>query len=425
MEEICIKEVDLKDSELVNIVQDIDTPNQMEIKKEKWSIEEEDSLINGYGLYLVYSNWTLKDIKLFIENFIPKEEQNMKDKYIGPIRIDYIRGLESERTLCLLHISIYEALLKEGFDKKVFTYDFRVQKYEIRDNNKPGEGFSSNLYIPLPTALNRDDCKNDLASKLRNLELYNILLPGSYRITLPVISRRTGESTGSAFIEFTTEVELKNRAITRLILNDTDWEIKGTMRKYRVKCLWARDRENRNKPMLYKNNYNSNRQSYNRNIDQRSHPQSAPILILRRDQRRLNNCIPQIVSQSYRNNNIQFSPIGSQLSDNPLSKEITKQPTEQISSPNNYGTSPILVGPLNDNLDMGTKTTLTVTTTISSSPGNSLSISPINHTINSNIYSSHYPDGNSEGIEEGPCGNENIELNKEDVDYNSMSIITE
>lgn len=201
-----------------------------------------DSIVGEYGLYLIYSKWLLEDIIEFMkEKFLKKEEKDEYEKYIGPIRIDYIHGSQSERTLCLLHESLYKKIIKEGFFRKLFPYDFRIQPYEIRDNNKPGPGFSSNLYIPLPTILNRAECKKDLYSKLKVIESFGIIKPQSYRVTLPLLCRKTEKYTGSAFIEFSNDIPLKNRSITRLIMNDTDWNIEPK-NEYRVKCLWAKDR---------------------------------------------------------------------------------------------------------------------------------------------------------------------------------------
>ena len=207
---------------------------------------------SDYGIYIIYSNWALPDVRKFISNIISGDDSSQScsdDILIGPMRISYIKGEESEKTIAILHSSVYDRLVREGFDKKLFTYDFRIQPYEIRENNKPDPGYSSNLYIPLPTALDKNDCQQDILSKLQLLEKFNIIPHNSFKVTLPVISRRTGESTRSAFIEFSPDVPINNRAVVRLILNDSDWTTsRPTKRNYRVKCLWAADRKSRKKP---------------------------------------------------------------------------------------------------------------------------------------------------------------------------------
>lgn len=195
------------------------------------------------SLYYVYSKWSLKGILTHIRKCFPSYNDDDFNALIGPIRIDYYRGGETDRTLCLFNDIIYEGLAKEGFTQKLCNYDFRIQPYEIRDKNLPGQGYSSNLYIPLPSSLNTDHCREDLVKKLKVLETFSIINK-NYKLTFPLTSRKTGRLTGSAFIEFDSSIDIHKRAIVLLVLHDTDWNVPNSQ-DYRVKCLWARDRDQR------------------------------------------------------------------------------------------------------------------------------------------------------------------------------------
>ena len=251
----------------------------MEIKK-GFCKGDLKKIANDYNLYYIFSSDYLEKIRTeIIKKFLPDvdcdsfkrdypyfdalmQETGLDKEYIliGPLRIDYIHGNESNRSLIYLHRSIYDNMVRHAYDKKIFHYPIRVQYYEIRPNNYPGKGFSSNFYIPLPGILDKEKCKRILEIKMKRLEVFGLVDSVNYKITFPVKSRKTGVSTGSAFIEFTNEVETKNKSTMRLLLNDTDWDIFGYS-EYRIKCLWARDRQNREEqghkmfPFIIKENW--------------------------------------------------------------------------------------------------------------------------------------------------------------------------
>lgn len=193
-------------------------------------------------LYYVYSTWKINDIIEFIRQFFPDYNKEFFDKLIGPTRIEYYRRQVTERTLCLFRPEIYQRLHKEGFHQRMFSYDFRIQPYEIRDTNKPEPGSSSNLYIPLPYTLDRELCYSDLTTKLEKLEEYGILNSSDYHLTFPTPIKSFDRPTGSAFVEFNNNVGIETRAVIKLVLHDTLWKVPND-REYRVKCLWARNRD--------------------------------------------------------------------------------------------------------------------------------------------------------------------------------------
>lgn len=187
---------------------------------------------------------------------------------IGSMHVDVTReGSETDRTICLLDESIYDALIREGFGRtpqsadKRRRDDFTISLYHFKpESSTPAPGHTYNFFIQLPklegrepdradprsgTAIQRVSMKaNTLQKQLGDAveELIKFgLIPGeSVELKVPFTSRTTGDSKGVAYVTFANNVPRENIAAARVILDKSIVWGSGNV-PYRIKCVYARE----------------------------------------------------------------------------------------------------------------------------------------------------------------------------------------
>ena len=166
---------------------------------------------------------------------------------------------------------MYDELCEKGYgenievDKKSRFYGkgFRITPFSMKDNNYPGEGFTKNIFIPVPKYLENDDAGviSAVNDKLKHLSEWDIIPNKSWAINVPIKSREKGGVTGGCFILFEHNISIEKIAMVRILLTDTYWpdqlgqlpvilSINLEQERSSFRCFWARDRKNQ----IFKNN---------------------------------------------------------------------------------------------------------------------------------------------------------------------------
>ena len=190
----------------------------------------------SYAVALVFSGWPLAKLCMFLE-----DELGATQEQIGVMRIDRVRGQETNRTIMLLDRLLLDRALESGFTGSQRGLDFKMNEYEIREHNLPKDGYTRNFYIPLPKGLPAPDAQAQLENKIAVLGGFGMFGKTQPRLKIPLVSRESGEHRGRAFITFARETSTEELALARILLHDTrlytteeDWEL--------MKCFWAKER---------------------------------------------------------------------------------------------------------------------------------------------------------------------------------------
>lgn len=140
------------------------------------------------------------------------------------MHIDYHQGYETNRTI---------VLLEEGADTK----EFSISPYEIRDYNLPGQGKVFSFFIPL---------EGHDPQRIRDLLSICVTagLCHGYTLTVPLVSRFTGEQANHCIVEFDSHVDREDIARIRVLLDGMAWC--AGVPDDRIRCSWGRGR--RGKP---------------------------------------------------------------------------------------------------------------------------------------------------------------------------------
>ena len=186
-------------------------------------------------VFLVHSRWTVSKLKTHMEKY----------GVVNFIRIVYNPdGTETNRNICVMPHSTFEALVKDGFDQK--GKGLIVTPYVLNQGSFPGEGRSKTIFIPAPKILSTDDdfVSSVISKRLNDLAAWNLIDKDSWHINMPVKSREEGGVKGGIFISFKKEVPLETICLVRIILHDTYWPKKTPedTEECVFKCYWARDR---------------------------------------------------------------------------------------------------------------------------------------------------------------------------------------
>lgn len=190
-----------------------------------------------YQVYMVYCKWTLQDIYEFLEDYEGKEK---KDNFA---RVVHDRNGETDRSIVMITKETYQNLCAKGYGEK--GKQFRIIPYRLGDRDFPKEEHSTNLFVPVPKSLTRDEkfVTQAITDKLDQITDFGILESGTWIVRAILQSREFGGVKGGCFIEFTKDVVLERIALTRVLMTDTFWpdyaEEEDEVRE-QFRCVWAR-----------------------------------------------------------------------------------------------------------------------------------------------------------------------------------------
>jgi hypothetical protein len=184
-------------------------------------------------VYVIYSGLSLGAIREFLLSYGSENK-------VGHLRVIYNRdGRETDITIATLDKSLYDTLIGAGFDKLKAGIDFTISPYRLIQYNRPSETQTSNFYIPLPKpiTLTESQVYSHIVDRLKKLVDFGDLSSRSFRITIPKVSRDTGELKGNCFVSFKKEVPIETIALCRSVLDGSTW-VGGK----ECRCLWSQQR---------------------------------------------------------------------------------------------------------------------------------------------------------------------------------------
>lgn len=193
----------------------------------------------SFPVYLIYSPWSLNRIDSFLSKYGD----------VGFLRIIYDRdGNETNRTIAIISDEAYVELCKDGFNRQRDT-ELIITPFILKDNNFPYKGYTTSLFVPVPSDLRSDDTfvVNTVNDKIQHLSSWGIIDDDSWTVSAPLKSREKGAIRGSCFVSFKKEVPLQRRAMIRLLLTDTYWN-ESEKAQTIFNCFWSRARKPNREP---------------------------------------------------------------------------------------------------------------------------------------------------------------------------------
>lgn len=183
--------------------------------------------LKRHRVYIIFSEFCIDDIRAFLESCT-------NNKYdVGTMRLDHLKSnketIETNRTIVSLNPDLFEMLRDSGYEEES-EYDFRIKPYDIRKNNYPPEDCCYSIYIVFPIQiLSFRECKEQIASKLNELEKNKMIKEEDYKLIYPSFSKSLEEENLSSkaycVIIFTEEFlkDIENTIFVKLMLDQTKW----------------------------------------------------------------------------------------------------------------------------------------------------------------------------------------------------------
>lgn len=153
---------------------------------------------------------------------------------------------ETNRTAAVLSEQTYRKLCDDGYDRyQNFSLDresdFVISRFRLNPYHFPGESKTDQLFIPVPQDLENKQVESYVTGRLDHLVECDVLDENSFKINKKIKSRRNG-GIGGFYVNFSENVSQEDRALCRLLLNDTFWpeSLSGPDNQLFMRCFWAR-----------------------------------------------------------------------------------------------------------------------------------------------------------------------------------------
>lgn len=166
-------------------------------------------------LYIIYSRRSIQDITSHLL-------QHGSEDDIGPSRIVFYKGNETNRTMIVLSPALYEQV------KDNRNHDFSIVPYQLRDYDKAPNNERS-LFLPLPKELKQSECRQILMGLLDTMARFGFFKEGDYKVNIPLYTRTSDAHKGLAFIHFEKEVPQDSIAYAKAFLHGYE----------NIKCFWS------------------------------------------------------------------------------------------------------------------------------------------------------------------------------------------
>lgn len=215
--------------------------NQEDKTLEENSNHNQQSVVKltSYVVAVAFSRWPLGQLCEFLE-----DKLSVTPEQIGVMRIDRFKGKETNRTILLLHRSLFDKIRTLGYGEEQDSLDFKLTECELKDHNRPKSGFTRNFFIPLPESLTADETRSQLQHKLDVLCNFGMFTDTEKpRLKIPLKSRETGEHRGQAYVTFNHETLTDTIALARVLLHDTRLYTGSEENFERMRCFWAREKD--------------------------------------------------------------------------------------------------------------------------------------------------------------------------------------
>lgn len=176
-----------------------------------------------FPVYVIYSKWSLDQIREFLKDF--GEAEYLRIVY--EMNLEENKLVETNRTIAILSDDIYKKLEENGYtcDTEKQFKGFKIKPFILKDKNLESTDPIRTLFIPIPTQFHHkhDKIFNFIERKLKDLEDFGILEQSSWSINIPVKTREKGDIKNGCYISFGKDVELERIAMTKILLTDTYW----------------------------------------------------------------------------------------------------------------------------------------------------------------------------------------------------------
>ena len=197
-----------------------------------------------FPIYMVHTEWDTKTIHDHLNNHITTGA----DSKIGLFHYDYWKGQRVSRLIYIFDIEIYENLVQAGYYHNN-DQGFVVRPFRLRDYSFPNADESKNLYIPLPSFLEKESCHDQIDKILKISKDFGIIPSKSYKIEIPTSSYRNqnqdqdkdkDKHTNRCYVMFRQEISMESIAMLKIIFHNSLWESKEEIEEkdLLIKCYW-------------------------------------------------------------------------------------------------------------------------------------------------------------------------------------------
>lgn len=197
----------------------------------------------AYAVVVVFSNWSLRQICSFME-----DELLAQTDQLGLMRIDRVKGKETNRTLMLIDRGLLELAEQKGYTQHQRGLDFKMVEYELRDHNRPKEGYTRNFFIPLPAEVLASDAQAQLENMFEICHRFGMFKKNQPRVNIPLESRESEKHRGRCFVTFSRDTNDDEVALARVLLHDTRLYTNETEYEL-MRCFWAKERSPKSSPV--------------------------------------------------------------------------------------------------------------------------------------------------------------------------------
>ena len=156
-------------------------------------------------------------------------------------------GQQKTVTFVLMDDEKYQAMEAAGYCKPGGLQDdlletYYLSRYRISNKIIPSEGKSEDLFVRPSSRLTSSEARSVIVPIVNELVEFGVVPRGSIRITIPTCDRESGEHLGKMFVNFSDEVPLESKIITRLMFQDASWYDDACSPEDRVQCCWKENR---------------------------------------------------------------------------------------------------------------------------------------------------------------------------------------
>lgn len=183
------------------------------------------------NLYVVYCGWNVHRIRDFLEH-------EVSNPHVGPIRIDYKNGRETNRTIVVMAEENYQELKAKGYSNYSKTADFRIMPYVVKDIGlvAPGADKRYSYYIRFPvTATDPESIRQDVVNKLDSLADFGFFARDSYVVRTPLLSREQNVPRNFCLVTFSDSTSKNSIIAGRIVLHQSHWRDHSEL----MKCFWT------------------------------------------------------------------------------------------------------------------------------------------------------------------------------------------
>lgn len=194
-------------------------------------------------VYMIHAKYPLSELREALNSVKPPGAK------IGLLKIDRVTGNETNRTICVMDSSVYQAM-DSAISQGKFRYlpgmsitPYLFHKYLYPKENSTENKNQTDLFIRLPYEYEASYCKKQIIKRLQVAIDFKILDLDDFTLTIPMKSRESDEHRGYCYINFSSNVDIDKIVFTRILVHDTRWK-DDDLNSQLIYCIWARQQDN-------------------------------------------------------------------------------------------------------------------------------------------------------------------------------------